>query len=160
MKRKLVLAAALVGVPLLLWLAFGLFGVQYLWIDARVDETLAAPPAAQTKVAAGSFHAVTHTGTGDAIVYRDAAGGHVLRLENLDVDNGPALWVYAVAAADASDAATVKQAGFLEVAPLKGNKGNQTYELPPGYDPAKHRAITIWCRRFGVNFVTAPLRQP
>ena len=81
----------------------------------------------------------------------------MLRLERLEVDNGPALWVYAVAAPDAKDAATVKEAGFLEVAPLKGNQGSQTYDLPAGFDPARHRAVTIWCRRFSVNFATAPL---
>ena len=27
------------------------------------------------------------------------------------------------------------------------------------YDLAKYRAVTVWCRRFGVNFATAPLLQ-
>jgi hypothetical protein len=66
--------------------------------------------------------------------------------------------VYAVAAKDASDNETVLDAGFLNLGPLKGNKGNQTYELMAEFDPNKHRSISIWCQRFSVNFATAPLR--
>jgi hypothetical protein len=46
----------------------------------------------------------------------------------------------------------------LNLGPLKGNKGNQTYELPAGFDPEKYRSISIWCKRFSVNFATAPLQ--
>jgi hypothetical protein len=40
---------------------------------------------------------------------------------------------------------------------MKGNQGDQNYEVPETVDLAKYRAVTIWCRRFGVNFATAPL---
>jgi hypothetical protein len=40
---------------------------------------------------------------------------------------------------------------------LKGNIGDQNYELPANADLAKYRAVTIWCKRFSVNFGTAPL---
>jgi hypothetical protein len=82
----------------------------------------------------------------------------VLRLENLDIFNGPALYVYAVAAEDANDNKTVLNTSVLDLGPLKGNKGNQTYELPAGFDLEEYRAISVWCRRFSVNFATAPLR--
>jgi Electron transfer DM13 len=62
-----------------------------------------------------------------------------------------------VAAGDARDNATVKQAGFVDLGPLKGNKGDQNYEVPASVDLAKYRAVTIWCARFNVNFATAPL---
>jgi hypothetical protein len=65
--------------------------------------------------------------------------------------------VYIVAAADAADDATVKKAGFIEVGKLKGTEGDQNYAIPAGLDLSKYRAVTIWCRRFGVNFATAPL---
>jgi hypothetical protein len=59
-----------------------------------------------------------------------------------------------------ADLTPVKQAGFVEVAPLKGNVGDQNYELPANIDLSKYRAATLWCRRFGVNFGTAPLMAP
>jgi hypothetical protein len=65
--------------------------------------------------------------------------------------------VYLVAAPDAPDNETVKKAGFLEVGKLKGTDGDQNYEVPADLDLGKYRAVTIWCRRFAVNFGTAPL---
>jgi hypothetical protein len=62
-----------------------------------------------------------------------------------------------VAAADASDDETVTKAGFVELGKLKGTEGDQNYDIPAGLDLEKYRAATIWCRRFSVNFATAPL---
>jgi len=166
---------------LLLYLAFAIFGVQTLLYDEEVNEEFAVgapaedqlpdadvgsatsegaaePASTPVRVSFGEFHAVAHPGTGDAYVYRLEDGSHALRLESLDIFNGPALYVYAVAADDANDSDTVLEAGFLDLGPLKGNQGNQTYELPADFDPAKYRAISVWCERFSVNFATAPLR--
>ena len=165
----------LIGVvvaALVLYLALAVFGVLTLFYDREVNEEFAAntpagseqepredePSGDPVPVSSGEFHAVAHPGTGDAIVYRLEDGSHVLRLENLDIFNGPDLYVYAVAARDANDSPTVTEAGFLNLGRLKGNQGNQTYELPAAFDPEKHRSISIWCRRFSVNFATAPLR--
>ncbi|HZA98870.1 MAG TPA: DM13 domain-containing protein, partial [Gemmatimonadales bacterium] len=65
--------------------------------------------------------------------------------------------VYLVAAADARDDGTVKKAGFVELGKLKGTDGAQNYDVPADLDLNKYRAVTIWCRRFSVNFGTAPL---
>jgi hypothetical protein len=51
----------------------------------------------------------------------------------------------------------VTKAGFIRVADLKGNMGDQNYDLPANVDLNRYRAVTIWCRRFGVNFATAAL---
>lgn len=156
------------------YLGVGVFGVQTLFYDNEVNEDFPVSPLVSEEqgysqdaesaprhpivVSFGKFHPVAHPGTGDAIVYRLEDGSHVLRLENLDIFNGPALYVYAVAAEDANDNETVLNASFLNLGPLKGNKGNQTYELPATFDPEKYRASSVWCRRFSVNFATAPLR--
>ena len=155
-------------------LAFAVFGIQTLFYDTEVNEDFGAPAPASAEqgspqadsaassnpvvISSGEFHPVAHPGKGDAVVYRLEDGSHVLRLENLDIFNGPALYVYAVGAQDANDNETVEKAGFLNLGPLKGNKGNQTYELPARFDPEEHRSISIWCKRFSVNFATAPLR--
>jgi hypothetical protein len=156
-----VMAAALVA--LMLYLAFAVFGVHTLFYDEVVNEDFAANPASDRSggavaVSSGEFHAVAHPGAGRATVYRLEDGAYALRLENLDVFNGPDLYVYAVAAGDAPDDETVLESGFLNVGRLEGNQGDQTYALPDGFDPEKHRAISVWCRRFSVNFATAPLR--
>jgi hypothetical protein len=156
MKRKpLLWAAALATVLVGAYLAFAVFEVQALFTNTTIDEAALGEPDA---VASGTFHDVVHASSGSAVVFRNPDGSHGLRLENFSVDNGPDLFVYAVSAPDASDSDTVKAAGFIEVAALKANRGNQNYALPASFDPAKHQSIVIWCKRFGVNFATAPLK--
>ena len=45
----------------------------------------------------------------------------------------------------------------MELGKLKGNEGDQNYDVPDDLDLSRYRAVTIWCRRFSVNFATAPL---
>ncbi|HST12912.1 MAG TPA: DM13 domain-containing protein, partial [Terriglobales bacterium] len=108
-------------------------------------------------LASGSFHDVAHKGAGQATIYQLAGGKRVLRFTNFETSNGPDVRVYLVASTDASDSDTVKKAGFVELGALKGNIGDQNYEVTSDLDLSKYRAVTIWCRRFGVNFATAPL---
>jgi len=118
---------------------------------------LPAQKASPEPLSSGQFHGVAHKTTGTATIYKLADGRRVLRLMDFETSNGPDVQVYLVAASDATDNETVTKAGFLHLGALKGNKGNQNYDLPAEADLAKHRAVTVWCRRFGVNFGTAPL---
>ena len=92
-----------------------------------------------------------------AAVFQLPDGKKTLRLTDFNTSNGPALHVYLVAADDARDNDTVTKAGFLDLGELKGNIGDQNYDLPADIDLTKYRAVTIWCKRFSVNFGTAPL---
>ena len=159
LKRRWVIAGV---AGLLVLAAWGLFRPEYLLIDVRVDEpfpgdAVAASSGGPRALASGTFHGVAHAASGGAAIY-ELNGRHVLRLAGLSTSFGPDVRVVLLAAPDAADDAAVKAAGYLEVGPLKGNVGDQNYELPAGFDPARHRAVTIWCRRFNVNFATAPLR--
>jgi hypothetical protein len=87
-------------------------------------------------------------------------GSHVLELTDFETSNGPDLQLYLVAAEDATDSAAVTAAGFLSLGALKGNVGNQAYAVPADVDLDRFRAVTVWCRRFSVNFATAPLERP
>ena len=84
-------------------------------------------------------------------------GSRILRLTDFTTSNGPDVRVYLVAASDANDNDTVKRSGFVELGKLKGNDGDQNYDVPADLDLGKYRAVTIWCNRFSVNFATAPL---
>ena len=122
--------------------------------------TAVAQTASPEPLAAGSFHGVAHKTSGTATIYKLAGGKRALRLTDFETSNGPDVQVYLVAATDAKDNETVTKAGFVHLGALKGNKGNQNYDLPADLDLNKYRAVTIWCRRFGVNFGTAPLAPP
>ena len=102
----------------------------------------------------GSFESVAHPAEGTATTIRTAAGTRVLTLTNFEVDNGPDLRVYLVAG-PARDESGVDD--FEDLGALKGNKGNQQYELPRGLDLERYSTVVIWCRAFSVNFARAPL---
>jgi len=121
------------------------------------EAALAAPMSMPVKVAEGSFRGVAHETKGTASIYRLPEGKQVLRFSGFETSNGPDVHVYLVAAADAKDDATVKNSSVIDLGSIKGNIGDQNYDLPAGVDLAKYRAVTVWCKRFGVNFATAPL---
>ncbi len=130
--------------------------------NRQVDEmfpALAAAPVQQPEaLLSGHFHDVAHEGTGVATVYELADGSKTLRLTQFHTSNGPDLRVYLVAAADALDSATVTGADIVDLGALKRNMGDQNYDLPQDIDLGKYRSVSIWCKRFSVNFTTAPLR--
>jgi hypothetical protein len=109
------------------------------------------------KLASGRFHSNAHTTSGVATIYRLPDGGRVLRLTQFATSNGPDVRVYLVAAGDVQGEAAAKQAGFVDLGALKGNIGDQNYDLPADLDLTKYRAVSIWCRRFSANFGAAPL---
>jgi hypothetical protein len=165
MKRRI----WVIGLVVLGGIGWYLFRPELLFVNEKVNEELAvAPAAAPADVAtagatvpatllAGQFHSVAHETKGTATIH-DLGGGHrVLRLTEFATSNGPDVRVYLVAVGDASDNESVTKAGFVELGKLKGNEGDQNYDVPTDLDLTKYRAVTIWCRRFGVNFATAPL---
>lgn len=42
-------------------------------------------------------------------------------------------------------------------APLKGNVGDQQYELPPDLDLGLYSTVVIWCVPFSTRIAQAPL---
>jgi hypothetical protein len=158
----------ILGLVVLGGVGWYLFRPELLFVNKKVNESLVTASAATAgqasegatapvSILAGQFHSVAHETKGTASVH-DLGGGHrVLRLTDFATSNGPDVRVYLVAARDASDNATVTKAGYIELGKLKGNEGDQNYEIPAGADLTKYRAVTIWCHRFSVNFATAPL---
>jgi hypothetical protein len=119
-----------------------------------------AAAAAPMQLASGRFHHHAHETRGLATLYRLADGRRVLRLTSFATSNGPDVRVYLVAADDVQDEAAAQRAGFVDLGALKGNIGDQNYDVPAGLDLSRYRAVSIWCRRFSVNFGAAPLVAP
>jgi hypothetical protein len=147
-----VLAVAIVAI--VGWYAFR---PERLVIDQKVNEQFPTASAASNQLASGQFHSGAHETRGSATVFQLADGKKTLRLTDFATSNGPDVHVYLVASDDAKDNDTVTKAGFIDVGSLKGNIGDQNYDLPANADLTKYRAVTIWCKRFSVNFGTAPL---
>jgi hypothetical protein len=143
--------------------AWYLFRPERAFLDRTVDEPFPADaPTAGTAaepeaLLAGAFHGVAHETAGTATLHRLVDGQVTLRLTSFETSDGPDLRVYLVAAPDVNDDATVESAGFIDLGVLKGNIGDQNYALPADVDIDRYRTVTIWCRRFSVNFGSAPL---
>ena len=45
----------------------------------------------------------------------------------------------------------------MDLGVIKGNIGDQNYALPASFDAAKYGSVSIWCKRFAVNFAAASL---
>src|SRR5271156_4466132 len=154
-KWKLVIPIAVV-VAFLAWYAFR---PERLVVNRRVDEAMPAAQGGSSSqpLVSGQFYSILHPTAGTATIYQMGDGMRVLRLTSFRTSNGPDVHVYMVAADDAKDAATVQQAGFIDLGVLKGNIGDQNYPLGGDLDLAKYRAVSIWCKRFSVNFGAARL---
>jgi hypothetical protein len=152
-----------VGLAAALLVGWAIFRPELLLVNRTVSEEF---PEAPRSVAAGSqtpqhllsghFKGYAHPTDGTASIYR-VDSKRILRLTNFRTSNGPDVHVYLIAAPDAKDDATVKNVAFVDLGILKGNIGDQNYDVPDALDLEKYRAVTIWCKRFSVNFGTAPL---
>jgi RecA-family ATPase len=125
------------------------FSNQNSTVDENMSDTTAP---ADVKPLMGNFVDVGdgfHMVEGVAKVIDLADGRTFLRLENLKATNGPDLYVYLSADKDASD--------IVNLGRLKGNIGNQNYEIPAGTDLSKYNTVLIWCKAFSTLFGSAKL---
>jgi Electron transfer DM13 len=158
MKKWIKIAIPVVAIAVLVaWYAFR---PERLVVNRRVDEAMPAAEGglAPQPVESGRFYSILHPTKGTATIYQTGDGARVLRLTSFSTSNGPDVHVYMVAADDAKDIATVQHAGFIDLGVIKGNIGDQNYRLGSDLDLGKYRAVSIWCKRFSVNFGAAALR--
>lgn len=150
MLPKIKLALAFV----LLTLAFG------MQPSASAQESANHDKQAKT-LETGTFHGKVHQTSGRATIYQETDGKLVLRLTNFKTSNGPDVHVILVAAKDADDDANFLKNGTerVELGKLKGNQGDQNYEVPAGTDLAKFKTVSIYCQRFNANFGAAPMEK-
>jgi len=141
-------------------IAWYAFRPERLVVNRSVNEAMptASEAANVQPLESGQFYGIAHATAGTATIYQMGDGTHVLRLTSFSTSNGPDVHVYMVAADDAKDAAVVEHAGFIDLGVIKGNIGDQNYTLGGDFDLAKYRAVSIWCKRFSVNFGAAALR--
>ena len=111
------------------------------------------PSSGDVLVASGQFEAASHPGTGTAslIALEDNSG--VVTLTDFETDNGPDLLVYLVPADSPAGSAD----GAVSLGALKGNKGDQQYDVPQGTALDAGWRVVVWCRAFAVSFTEASL---
>lgn len=187
MSKPVVIAGGVVVSVILAVLAFGVFGVHTLFIDKEVNDanpfetalvegeevsndSASTPPTTTIEtpdsevedveatpgstapevvtVTAGVFVDGDHPTSGTAATITDGTLTF-LRFEEFETDNGPDLNVYLRSSADPDD--------VVDLGDLRGNIGDQNYELPTDIDLDRYDVVDIWCVRFGVSFGSALL---
>jgi hypothetical protein len=155
MKNWKFVIPVLVAALFVIWYAFR---PERLAVNRYVNEALpAAEGSSPEAIASGRFHSGVHSTEGTATIYRLGDGSQILRLTSFKTSNGPDVHVYLVAADDAKDSATVERSDFIDLGTIKGNIGDQNYNLRQDVDLSKYRTVSVWCKRFNVNFGAAPL---
>ena len=98
-----------------------------------------------------------HKGSGRVVLYRLEDGSHLVRLEDIEVTNGPDLHVLLTPVHGVEGRDDLHAAGYIDLGSLKGNIGSQNYEVPPDYEIPPELTLVIYCVPFHVVFATAPL---
>ena len=126
----------------------------------EAEKSVGAQPVA-VRLKAGSLRDADsfHKGSGRATIYRGPDGSRLLRLENLDVTNGPELHVVLTPHANPDSGRDVKTSGYVDLGRLKGNKGDQNYPIPDDVDVSAQRSLVIYCKPFSVVFSVASLEE-
>ena len=161
MKKRVVITAIIliILIPIIIYL------VSPLFIDKQVNEpsptqklqnqnqtqdqiqetqTLQNPQYQGQFTGADSFHKVE----GKALVLSQD-NSKTLRLEDFKSTNGPDLKVYLSEDLNADS--------YISLGELKGNIGDQNYQIPENTDLEKYSNVLIWCEQFSVLFGHAEL---
>ena len=185
-KRLLIIAAGVVAVVGLV-IGLVLFKPWLLFVDVRVDEQLpfvattteqaepspsapstvpvtpaatSAAPAVPVQLAAGTLISHEHATSGTVRIIQQPDGLRVLTLENLDTSNGPDVHVWLSAAHVVEGTGgwyTAGSADHYDLGLIKGNQGNQVYEVPADVDLSLYKSVDLWCVQFSVSFGAAEL---
>ena len=119
--------------------------------------TTEAVPEGPVLLSSSEWISLGHPGTGTVLVYRQPDGSHVIRFEDLAVSNGPDLLVILSASSLVNDQNAYSAVEYLSLGDLKGNKGNQNYEVPADVNLEDYQTVAIWCRRFNYTFNAADI---
>jgi hypothetical protein len=153
------------------------FAPWKLFTNKQVDEALPAVVGAATPTGAatasrptpspgvqllaqGSFVSHEHQTSGTVQLVQLPNGRRQLILRNLSTSDGPDVWVWLSDQPVKPDRATwssFTSGRYVAVAPLKGNRGNQVYDIPASADLTTLHSVALWCRRFSVSFGAAAL---
>ena len=118
------------------------------------------PEADPIKLRSGSFQGADsfHQGSGDVGVYLLDDGSRILRFDEIDVTNGPDLHVIPTPVGSAETRDDVMASGYVDLGSLKGNRGDQNYDIPAGVDVSSGDwSVVIYCQPFHVIFATTQL---
>ncbi|HWZ96146.1 MAG TPA: DM13 domain-containing protein [Candidatus Dormibacteraeota bacterium] len=138
------------------------FRPEKLFINQKVNE--AAPFAASGEpqpIYTGVLEGKAHPTSGRATVYQSPDGKNFLRLSDFATSNGPDVHVVLLKPDEKAlgGVAIAGEMDMVELGSLKGNQGDQNYDLPATADLNKYQTVAIYCERFHVIFGISQLEK-
>ncbi|MBN1965834.1 MAG: DM13 domain-containing protein [Anaerolineae bacterium] len=96
--------------------------------------------------------------SGTVMIYRQADGSWLLRLEDFEVRNGPQLHLVLSAHPEPRTPEEVREAGLgLDWGPLRGEVGSQNFQLPASFDMDQVQSVVIYAVMYQEVFSSAQL---
>lgn len=185
MRKRWILGVGTVVVVLGLGIAALVFKPWLLFIDVEVNEALPViespvataepteslapeptesstpePPAGPVQLSAGELLSHEHETSGTVRIIENPDGTRTLALENLSTSNGPDVHVWLSAApvvAGYDGWFLANDPAHVDLGLIKGNLGNQVYDIPADVDLAQYPSVYLWCEQFSVSFGAAAL---
>jgi Electron transfer DM13 len=157
--KKVILAVA--GIPVLIG-AWWAFRPEKLFVNQQVSEAAPASVSGEAEpVYTGKLESREHPTAGRTTIYKDGSGKQYLRLTDFTTSNGPDVHVVLVEAEEPAMSRIIVPGNleYLELGSLKGNQGDQNYEVPAGVDLGKYQVVAIYCERFHAIFGVAKLEK-
>jgi len=158
-KAKVILG--LLGFPVLLG-AWWAFRPEKLYINQQVSEAAPASVSGEAEpLYTGKLESREHATSGRATIYKDGSGKAYLRLTDFATSNGPDVHVVLVKPEEPAMSRIIVPGNleFVELGSLKGNQGDQNYQVPASTDLEKYQAVAIYCERFHAIFGVTKLEK-
>ena len=158
-RKKAILVAIAIPALVAAWWAFR---PEKLFVNQKVNE--AAPAALSLEPEAlytGRLEGKIHSTSGRATIYKTVEGKQYLRLSDFTTSNGPDVHVVLVRGNDKALGQEIVKGDLdgVELGSLKGNQGDQNYDLPATADLNQYQAVAIYCERFHAIFGVAKLEK-
>ena len=104
----------------------------------------ATPPPQPVQLTAGRFRGLAgHRGSGEAAVFRQPDGSHILAFRDLSVSSVPDPVLYLVPGDNQEDIDGATRLGRFD-------STRDRYDIPPSFDLGRPLTVLIWCQRFAV----------
>ncbi len=132
--------------------------------DGQPTDTGTADGPRRVELAGADFIDAEHGTSGRAVIYLRDDGSRYLRLEGFETSNGPDVHVWITDQKSGGDCEGCSDSwgiyddgDYVKLGSLKGNIGDQNYEIPGDADLSDMKSVVIWCDRFNVAFGTAAI---
>ncbi len=157
-KNKAVVSLVAIALLTGAWWAFR---PEKLFINQKVNESAPFSASGEPQpIYTGELQGKAHATAGRATIYRAEGGKRFLRLSDFSTSNGPDVHVLLLKTKTEADKEVLfGESDRIELGSLKGNQGDQNYDLPANADLNQYQTVAIYCERFHVVFGSSQLEK-